>query len=319
MPNANLTKTFKPVQLMKDSLRTLNKYKVFYLMALPVLLYVLIFHYIPMAGVLLAFKEFKPTLGISSIFFGDWVGFENFKTLFGSYYFSRVFTNTLIISGYKLVFGFPAPILLALLINELRSTIFKRVVQTVTFLPHFLSWVIVTSLMVIILSPSFGFMQFVYEFLGIKPVYVLGSSEYFRSLLVVSDIWKNIGYGSIIYLAAMASIDVELYEAATIDGASRLQKMIYITLPGIKEIIIILFIFNIAAVLDAGFEQIYLLYSPSVYNVADIIDTYVFREGLIRANYGFATAVGLTKASIALVLVILTNKVARKFGSGSLW
>ncbi|MBP1990122.1 ABC transporter permease [Paenibacillus eucommiae] len=303
----------------KGFVYNLLKYKVFYLMSLPALLYFFVFHYIPFVGILLAFKEYKPVQGIAGIFFGNWVGFAHFQKFFESYYFTRVFFNTLIISGYKLLFGFPAPIILALLLNEIRSSVFKRIAQTVSYLPHFLSWVVVSSLMFIILSPSTGLLEWFFNLLHIEPVYVLGSSTYFRTILVISEIWKTVGYSSIIFLAAIAGVDEEMYEAATIDGANRFQKIMYITIPSIKDMIIIVFILNIAGILNAGFEQIYLLYSPVVYDVSDVIDTYVFREGLVRLNYGFGTAIGLTKSVIALLLIIATNKIARRFGSGSLW
>lgn len=299
--------------------QTLIRYRAFYLMALPGLIYFFLFHYVPMIGNLMAFKDFKPAQGLMGLFQDNWVGFKHFTKFFNSYYFSRVFFNTVIISGYKLIFGFPAPIILAILINEIRSTVFKRFVQTVSYLPYFLSWVIVASLMMILTSPSSGIMGWVFNLFNMEPIYLLGSGEYFRSVLVISEIWKSIGYGSIIYLATIAGIDEDQYEAATIDGASRLQKILYITLPGMQMIITISFILNIAGILNAGFEQIYLLYSPSVYYVADVIDTYVFREGLIKMNYGFATAVGLTKSVIALILIIITNQLTRRFGAGGLW
>ena len=297
----------------------IRKYKSLYLMALPGIIYFIIFHYLPMIGVVIAFQNFKPSLGLKGIFLSEWVGFQHITRFFQSYYFSRVFFNTISISGLKLIFGFPAPIILAIIINEIKNNKYKRIVQSVSYLPHFLSWVIVVSLIQFILSPTTGFVNQVLEMLGKETIFFLGSPKYFRSVLILSNIWKSIGWGSIVYLASISSIDEAIYEAALIDGASRFQKMWHITLPGIREIMIISLILNIGNLLDAGFQQIFLLYSPAVYNVADIIDTYVYREGLIKTNYSFGTAVGLTKSIIALMLVTLTNKLAKKFETRALW
>ena len=297
----------------------IRKYKTLYLMTLPGILYFIIFHYLPMIGIVIAFQNFSPAMGIKGFILGEWVGLKHFIRFFQSHFFTRVFFNTISISGLKLIFGFPAPILLALLINEVKNTKYKRIVQSVSYLPHFLSWVIVASLIQFILSPTTGFVNQFLGMLGVEPIFFLGSPKYFRGVLVVSGIWKGIGWGSIVYLASISGIDETLYEAATIDGANRFQKIWHITLPGIKEIMIILLILDIGQLLNAGFEQIFLLYSPAVYNVADIIDTYVYREGLVKTNYSFGTAVGLTKSIIALFLVITTNKLAKKFEAGALW
>jgi putative aldouronate transport system permease protein len=297
----------------------IGEYKALYLMVLPGVLFYLIFHYLPMFGIVIAFQDFKPVLGIKGIFTGEWVGLKNFNRFFQSYYFSRVFVNTISISGLKLICGFPAPILLALLINEIKNMRYKRLVQTFSYLPHFLSWVIVASLIQFILSPTTGFVNEVMSALGMEKTFFLGSPEYFRGVLVLSNIWKDVGWSSIIYLASIASIDECQFEAAIIDGASRFRRIWHITLPSIREVIIILLILNTGQLLNAGFEQIFLLYSPSVYNVADVIDTYVYREGLIKLNYSFATAVGLTKSAFALLLVVTTNKLARQFDAGALW
>lgn len=226
---------------------------------------------------------------------------------------------TVSISGLNLLFGFPAPILLALLINEIRNNTYKRLVQTFSYLPHFLSWVIVASLIQFLLSPTTGVVNEILKLLGQESIFFLGSPKYFRTILVVSNIWKDVGWSSIIYIASISGIDINLYEAATIDGASRFRRIWHITLPSIREVIIVLLILNTGQLLNAGFEQIFLLYSPAVYNVADVIDTYVYREGLIKLNYSFAAAVGFTKSVIALFMVLVTNKLARKFDAGALW
>lgn len=301
-------------------MQSIGKHKALYIMVLPGILYFFVFHYLPMAGIVIAFQDFKPAQGIASIFNGDnWVGLKHFMRFFESHYFTRVFVNTVAISLLKLVFVFPMPIILALLLNEVRNQKFKRIVQSVSYLPHFLSWVIVASLIQFLLSPTTGFVNQVRVLLGLDTIFFLGSPDHFRSILVVADIWKGIGWGSIIYLASISGIDESLYEAATIDRANRLQQILYITLPGIRDIISIQLILNIGSLLNAGFEQVFLLYSPAVYNVADIIDTYVYREGLIETNYSFGTAVGFTKSVIALALVIATNKLAKKFDTTGLW
>lgn len=302
------------------ALKRIYEYRAFYFMALPGLAYFFIFHYLPMVGISVAFIDYRLIDGFYGFFTGKFVGLVHFKKFFGSYYFSRIFFNTLIISSLKLLFGFPAPIILALLLNEIKSSFYKRLTQTVSYLPYFLSWVVVASLIKQIFSPSTGILNEVLEALGLTaPINFLDSPRTFRALLVSSEIWKNVGWGTIIFLAAIASIDTSLYEAATVDGVSRFQKIVFITLPGISEVIVIILILSIGNILNAGFEQIFLLYSVTVYEVADIIDTYVFREGLIKLNYSFSTAVGLTKSVIALFLVIVANKFARRFESGRLW
>jgi putative aldouronate transport system permease protein len=300
--------------------QSIQKYKVFYLLALPGLLYFLVFHYVPMLGVIIAFKNFSPLLGAKGIFTSPWVGFEHFERLFQSHYFVRILTNTIVISGLKLLFGFPAPIVLALLINEVRRLAFKRFVQTISYLPHFLSWVVVAGMLSLFLSPTLGIAGDVLRLFGMNSdIMFLGSNVYFRSVLVASYVWKEIGWASIIYLAAINGISPHLYEAATIDGASRWKQMLHITLPSIRNIISIILILNIGHLLDAGFEQIFLLYSPAVYETGDIIDTYVYREGLIGLNYSFASAVGLFKSVIAMILIVSANRIAKRMETESLW
>ncbi|MBO9606753.1 MAG: sugar ABC transporter permease [Paenibacillaceae bacterium] len=272
-----------------------------------------------MYGVVIAFKDVSPFDGFTGIVTGEWVGLKHFRNFVQAYYFWDILKNTVLISLYRLVFGFPAPILLALLLNEVRKSLFKRFVQTVSYLPHFISMVVVAGLLTTLLTTDGGIVNVALQKLGLTPVFFLGDARFFRSVLVVSGIWKEVGWGTIIYLAAIAGIDPQLYEAAVMDGAGRLRQMWHITLPGILFIIVILFILSIGGILEAGFEQIYLLYSPPVYRVADIIDTYVYRKGLIELQYSFAAAVGLFKSAIALVLMLGANYGAKKFEQDGIW
>jgi putative aldouronate transport system permease protein len=305
----------RPGQLRKR----LRAHMFLYFLALPGILYFLVFHYLPMFGIVIAFKDISPYNAVNDIFYGEWVGLRQFRRFFNSYYFWNILGNTLIISGMKLLWGFPAPIILALLINEVRHTTFKRTVQTISYMPHFLSMVVVASLVTSLLSTSSGPINGLIKELGGQPINFLTQPEYFRSILVGTHVWQTVGWGTILYLAAMANIPPELYEAAAIDGANRWQQARYITLPGITFVIILLLIFAIGGLLNAGFEQILLLYSPSVYSVADIIDTYVYREGLIGQQYSYTAAVALFKSVVALLLLLSANRLAKKLGQPGIW
>ena len=300
-------------------LRDIWRFRFYYLIGLPGLLYFLIFHYVPMAGVIMAFKDVSPFGGLEGILSAPWVGFKHFNQFFNSFFFWNLIGNTLAISGLKILFGFPAPILFALLLNEVMRTGFKRVVQTISYLPHFISWVVVTGLVLALFGSTGGLVtEFLNNVTG-RDWNFVNNPKYFRSILVSSHVWKTIGWSSILYLAAMAGINPSLYESAQIDGANRWQQAVHITLPSISFVIVILFILEIGHVLDAGFEQILLLYSPAVYGVSDIIDTYVYREGLLSLRYSFATAVGLFKGVLAAILLLSTNWLARRFGQMGLW
>lgn len=299
--------------------RSLRKYGFLYLLALPGILYFLIFHYVPMFGIVIAFKNISPYNAMQDIFTGPWVGFTHFKRFFDSYYFWDILTNTLSISGLKLLVGFPAPIILALLLTEVRNERFKRFVQTVSYMPHFLSVVVVVSLVTNLLSTSTGPVNGLIKATGGQPISFLTDPNTFVSILVSADVWQNVGWGTILYLAAIAGISPELLEAATMDGANRWQRVRHVTLPSISFAIVILFIFAVGNLLNAGFEQILLLYSPSVYSVADIIDTYVYREGLLGQQYSFAAAVGLFKSAFALFLLLGANALARRLGQTGIW
>lgn len=293
-----------------------KKNKYLFLLFIPVLLYFGIFHYGPMYGVIIAFKEFYPAKGIWG---SAWVGLENFEKLFTGLYFLPVLRNTLVLSLYKLVFGFPAPIILCLLLNEVRKVTFKKTVQTITYLPHFISWVVLAGIVIEVLSPSRGFVNYFLQLLGKDPVYFVAEVRWFRLVLVGSSIWREVGWQSIIYLAAITSIDPELYDVAEIDGAGRLRRIWSITIPCIIPIIIIMFIFAAGSVMNDDFDQVYNLLNAKVLPVGDVISTYTYREGLQQMNYSYATAVGLFKNVIALILVTFTNFLARKLSGSSLW
>lgn len=292
------------------------KYKYLYLLLVPPMAFFVVYKYLPMFGIIIAFKEFYVGTGIWG---SEWVGLKQFERLFTSYYFPVIFRNTLTISLQHLVFGFPAPIILALLLNEIRRKAFKRVVQTISYLPHFISWVIMAGLMQTLLSPTDGIVAAIFQAMGKNPIYFLGTPDYFRPVLILSGIWKEVGWGTIIYLAALSGVDPELYEAAIIDGANRLQQTIYVTIPSIMSVVVVLLILQVGNILDAGFFQVLNLYSPAVYEVSDIFDTYVYREGLLKANYSFATAVGLFKGIVGLILVAGANRFAKVVGQEGIW
>ncbi|MBW7452591.1 ABC transporter permease subunit [Paenibacillus sepulcri] len=292
------------------------KNKTLYLFLLPAIIWYIVFYYVPMYGITIAFKDFTIDKGILG---SPWVGMEHFKTMWNSPEFTRVLRNTLVISGLKLLFVYTSGIVLALALNEIFHEKFKKLVQSVTYLPHFLSWVIIGSIMVELLSPSSGLINKIIMLFGGNPIYFLAEEKWFVPILILSDIWQSCGWGSIIYLAAIASIDQQLYEAATMDGAGRLRKMISITLPSIANVIVIMMIFNIGYIMNSGFDQIFNLYNPRVYEVGDILDTYVYRVGLVQMNYSFSAAVGVFKNVIGLVLVLLANRLARRFGQKGLW
>lgn len=297
--------------------KRLWKYRYLYLLLLPGILYFVVFRYLPMYGVVIAFQDFSINKGIWG---SKWVGLEQFQKLFRGLSFPGVFKNTVVISLYKLILGFPAPIILALLLNEVKNRKFKKVTQTIVYLPHFISWVILAGLIAMFLHPDTGLINEVVKFFNHGAgIDFLVSKKYFRAILVISDIYKGIGWGSIVYIAAISSIDSAIYEAAMVDGANRLKQMFYITLPALKSTIVVMFILNMGGILNAGFEQILLLYNPRVYDVADIIDTYVYRNGIMSSNYSLSTAAGLFKSVISMGLIIITNKLAHLMEEDGLW
>lgn len=300
--------------LQKKQNRTwkyLKQHKFMYLMLVPLIVYYIIFHYLPMFGAVIAFKDFKPRKGIWA---SPWVGLEHFRYLFGMSKFKSVVFNTIKISLTRLVFGFPFPIIVALLMNELRSKKHKKAIQSMVILPEFLSWVVLGGIMTNLLSADGGVVNNIIKIFGGQPVSFLADSKTFIPTMVVFMIWKTFGWNTVIYMAALTGIDNQLYEAATIDGASRLQQMFYVTLPGIKGIIVTMLIMRIGSLMQAGFEQIFVLYNPGVYDVADIIDTYVYRLGLSEGKFELASAVGLFKSVINFILLVVANSVARMTG-----
>jgi putative aldouronate transport system permease protein len=275
-----------------------------------------IFSYGPMYGIIIAFKDFSPGLGIWE---SPWNNFEHFKRLFTDFLFIRALKNTIIISLLKIVISFPAPILFALLLNEIRHAQFKKITQSISYLPHFMSWVILASMIVEVFSPERGIINFFITLFGGDSVHFLASKSAFIPILVITDVWKEIGYAAIIYLATMASIDPGLYEAAEMDGANRFHKMLHITLPSIMPMIIILFILRLGSILNAGFDQILNLYNPLVYEVADIIDTYVYRAGLEQFQFDYATAVGLFKNVVGISMILIANAIIRRRSEHGIW
>lgn len=289
-----------------------NRY--LYLFILPGAIWFLIFCYQPLYGMLIAFKDYDIVAGVMA---SPWVGLKYFQDFFHDYNFKPIMINTIMISFLKLLIGFPAPIILALLLNEIRKLVFKRVVQTISYLPFFVSWVVVAGIWYELLTIDQGGIvnTFLMNIGMIKePIFWFGKEQYFWWLMVASDIWKGIGWGAIIYLAALAGIDEELYEASHMDGANRLRQIWHITLPGIRTTIIILFILATGNIMNAGFDQIYVMQNPAVLDKAQIIDTYVMTTGIFQANYSIATAVGLLKSIIGLALLLITNALARWLG-----
>ncbi len=294
----------------------LKRYFWLYVFLIPALLYFGIFHYGPMYGVLMAFQDFNPVAGIKG---SEFIGLENFRILFQSDNFTRVFRNSLWLSILRLVWGFPVPILLAVILSEIRAKRFAKISQTVMYMPHFISWVVLSGILINLLSTSNGAVNQVIEFFGGEPIQFLQRKEYFRSVIVISDIWKEAGWGAIVYIAAISGIDREMFEAAKVDGAKMMQKIWYITLPSIAPTITVLFILRLGSVLKNGFEQIFMLYSPVVYDVADVFETYVYRIGMQEGKYGFASAVGLFQSVVGLILVLVTNTISKKVGEGGIW
>lgn len=297
-----------------------------YLLILPGIMFFVIFYYVPYYYLQIAFKEYDIISGITS---SEWVGLKYFKSFFNDAFAFRTIRNTLLISIYSLVFGFPIPIIFALLLNNIRNSLYKKVAQTVSYLPHFISSAVVVGLVINLLSPSTGIInQMLVNVFHIEPIYFLTKPEFFRTIYVSMGIWREFGWNAVIYLAALSTIDICLYEAAIIDGAGKWKQMIYVTLPGIKNVIVITFILSLGSILSVGFETIILLYNPMVYETADVISTYVYRRGMGVAgagmpggipDYSYATAIGLFQSVVGFVLVMISNKLAKRFSDVSLY
>jgi len=294
-------------------LRDLRRNRHIYLMLLPVVGYYLVFHYVPMYGAVIAFQDFNPVRGV---FGSHWVGLQNFQDFFSSVYFYRLMFNTAAISVLEIIFGFPAPIILALLINELHWNPFRRLVQTVTYLPHFISVVVIVGMMFDFFARDGLTNQLLSS---TDPIAFMQSPEWFRQLFVGSGIWQHVGWGSIVYLAAIASIDAALYEAAKVDGANRFRQIWHITIPGILPTIVILLVLRMGSVMTIGYEKIILMYNPLTYETADVISTYVFRRGVLQGDFSFSAAVGLFNSVINFALLIGANRVSRRLTGMGLW
>lgn len=295
--------------------RLIKKNNFFYLMFSIPFFYFAIFHYIPMFGIIIAFKDYNVFDGISG---SAWVGFRYFSEFLSDPYFYKLIRNTVVIGAYQIIFVFPAPIILALLLNELRNRTFQRIIQTVSYLPHFLSTVVVCGILVNFLSYDGIVNQFL-QALGLESIQFLMIPQWFRTIYISSEIWQGIGWGSIIYLAALTGIDPQLYEAATVDGANRWKRALHITLPGIAPTIIIMLLFSIGAIMSVSFEKVLLLSNGSNFEASDIIATYVYRRGLISSDFSYATAVGLFNSFIALFFLTIGNKISKKVSETSLW
>jgi len=297
-------------------LADLSANRTIYFMALPAVVFLLLFAYWPTLGVVLAFKKYSFAEGILG---SPWVGLANFREIFDSPFFVRAVRNSLVISFMKLIVGFPFPIIIALLLNEVRLRSVKKTVQTVTALPYFISWVVLGGIVISILSPSGGIINEVLVLLGREPVNFMVENRWFRWILVASDIWKNAGWGAIIYLAALAGIDPQQYESAMMDGANRWKQLIHITLPGLTGTIAVLLILNMGWILSAGFEQVYLLYNAAVYDSADIIETYLLRTGLSEGRFDLATAIGLFQSVVGCVMLFTVNGIVRRMGKAGVF
>lgn len=297
-------------------MKRFNKSKYLWLLFLPCLLYYIIFRYAPMFGLIITFKNYNLFKGV---FASEWVGLKYYRMFIENPDFFLLLKNTFLLGFYKLLFGFPAPIILALLLNEVRHAVLKRFVQTVSYLPHFISNVIVAGMVVMFLSPTGGVVNQWLKALGFEPINFMMNPGMFRTIYVTSEIWQHIGWETIIYLAALTAIDPRLYEAAGMDGAGRLGKLIHITLPGITPAIVIIFILNVGKVLEIGFEKVFLMYNAAIYETADIISTYVYRVGMEQGNFSYASAIDLFMGIISLIFLITANTISRKVGENSLW
>ena len=304
------------LSMRNDFLRRLVSQRYLFLLMLPGIIYFIIFKYTPMYGAIIAFKDFNPRVGILE---SPWAGLKYFKQFFDSPFCWRLIRNTLLLSLYDLIFNFPVPIIFALLLNEVRCKRYKKAVQTISYLPHFISVVIVVGLMKTMFSPNGGVVNSVLSMFGVDPINFFSEKSWFRPLYVGSGIWQSFGWGSIIYLASMAGIDPGLYEAARLDGAGRFRCMWNITLPAIRPTITILFIMRLGKLLSVGFEKAILMYSPATYEVSDLISTYVYRYGILKANYSFGAAVDLMNSVVALILIFVANKICQKVSDTSLW
>jgi putative aldouronate transport system permease protein len=296
--------------------RAMWKHRWYYFLLIAPLTYYLVFRYIPIWNAQIAFKDFFALKGVEG---SPWVGFQHFEAFFQSFYFSELIVNTVIFSLARLIFGMPIAIILALAIHESRFLLFRSLVQTVTYLPHFLSWVIMLGLLLGLLSPSSGLINEIIKAAGGQPISFLTTPAWFRQVVILSDIWKETGWSTILYLAALLGINPDLYEAAAVDGATRWRRIWHISLPGIIPVIVLITLLRLGNILDVSFQQIWVLYSVPVYSVGDIIDTWVYRSGVLDFQFSLATAVGLFKGAIGLILILVANQVAKRAAQQSLF
>jgi len=309
----------RPIALRSDRRRLLGfmwKYKALYLLSIPGILFFVIFKYIPLFGTVIAFQNYNLFKGLRG---SPWVGLEHFKWMFSHYDFANILKNTILLGLYDILFAFTAPIVLALLLNEVRKAVYKKVVQTIIYAPHFLSWVIVSGIFIGILSPSSGVANVVLGWFGVKPIYFLGEQSYIRTILVGSGLWRDIGWGTIIYLAALAGVNPELYEAAEMDGAGRWRQTVNITFPSLLPVITILFLLKIGDFLDYGFERVFVFQNPLNIRNSEILDTYIYKAGLRQMQYSYATAIGLFKSVVGLLLLMMANTLSKKATGESLY
>jgi len=305
-----------PRLVKRDRWRNIYNRKWFYVMMVPGIIYYILFHYAPMAGALIAFQKYNLMKGIWG---SPWAGFGNFRVIFDSPEFLQIMRNTLLISIYKIVGSMVPDVILALMLNEIRVRWFKRFVQTITYGPYFLSWVIVYGLVFSFLAPGSGLITNLVRDMGGGQMDLLTDQNFFRPLLVLTEIWKNTGFGAIIYLAAIASINQELYEAAVVDRAGRWRQLWHVTLPGIRDVFVLMLIIRVGGILDAGFDQVFIFLNARVYDVGDIVDTWVYRYGFERLEFGVAAAMGVFKSVVGLVFVLGANRIAKKVGGSGIW
>lgn len=296
--------------------KILNRDKYLYLMLIPVAVYFILFKYAPLFGEMIAFKNYRLADGIWG---SEWVGLEQFRKLFTSREFFTVLRNTLLLNLYNLVFAFPVPIVLAVLLNEVTKSGYKRVLQNLLYIPHFISWVVLGSIVIALLSPSTGVVNHILGWFGIEPIYFMASTFWWPVSFIMSGIWKEAGFGTILYMAAMSSIDPTLYEAARMDGANKLRQIWHVTLPGIRSTAAILLILKVGQMMDVGFEQVYTMKNPAVTKVAEVISTFVYTRGIENLQYSYTTALGLFQSVVALILVVSVNRIIKAMGENGLW
>ena len=316
---ANVTTT--PAKKHKDGywyklFKSLNRTKYLQLLLLPGLIYYVVFHFAPMYGVIIAFKDYKIRAGILG---SPWVGFKYFQEFFDYMYFGRLVRNTVLLNLYELVFGFPMPIIFAILLNEVRNLKYKKFIQTVSYLPHFISTVSIVGMLMMLLSPGNGIVNVIIKAFGGESIYFMTEVEWFRPIYILSGVWQNLGWDAIIYIAALASVNQELYEAAVIDGATRLKQIWHVSLPGIRSTIVIMLIMKMGGMMSSNTDKALLMQNELTYEVSDIIGTYVFRRGIQKAEYSYSTAVGLFNSVINVFFIVTANTISKRLGESSLW